>query len=215
MSLRSSSQQPPVYMSNAIGSRRESNPSRRICHLRAVPLGHFFKGRLFKIFSKTSWSQTFLIEPELQNRQPASKVKHLRKREEFGLRAYVQKGFRRRWSFCFYCVPHHTLINHEKFLPLPNSSLAVSRAPADFSVKIAFLDTSIPLFDLSKIGHRNHIEREEVRQKSFVRLILCVYFGPTSHTFVGYISRKYPTCFARVVWSDLVHNLSDIYVGNI
>ena len=39
MSLRSSSQQPPV-MSNTIGSSRESNPSRRICHLRAVPLGH-------------------------------------------------------------------------------------------------------------------------------------------------------------------------------
>ena len=39
MSLCSSSQQPPV-MSNAIGSSRESNPSRRICHLRAVPLGH-------------------------------------------------------------------------------------------------------------------------------------------------------------------------------
>ena len=27
-------------MSNAIGFSRESNPSRRICHLRAVPLGH-------------------------------------------------------------------------------------------------------------------------------------------------------------------------------
>ena len=27
-------------MSNAIGSSRESNPSRKICHLRAVPLGH-------------------------------------------------------------------------------------------------------------------------------------------------------------------------------
>ena len=27
-------------MSNAIGSSRESNPSRRISHLRAVPLGH-------------------------------------------------------------------------------------------------------------------------------------------------------------------------------
>ena len=42
MSLRSSSQQPPgkVYMSNAIGSSRESNPSRRICRLRAVSLGH-------------------------------------------------------------------------------------------------------------------------------------------------------------------------------
>ena len=170
-------------MSNAIGSSRELNPSRRICHLRAVPLGHFFKGKLFKIFSKTSWSQTFLIEPELQNRQPASKVKHLRKREEFGLRAYVQKGFRRHWYFCFYCVPHHTLINHEKLLPLPNSLLAVSRAPADF---IAFLDTSIPLFDLSEIAHRNHIGREEIRQKSFVRLILCVYFGRLRIHFVGY-----------------------------
>ena len=41
MNLRSSSQQLPsiLYMSNAIGSSRESNPSRRICHLRAVPLG--------------------------------------------------------------------------------------------------------------------------------------------------------------------------------
>ena len=28
------------YMSNAIGSRRESNPSRRICHLLAVLPGH-------------------------------------------------------------------------------------------------------------------------------------------------------------------------------
>ena len=27
------------YMLNAIGSSRESNPSRRICNLRAVPLG--------------------------------------------------------------------------------------------------------------------------------------------------------------------------------
>ena len=27
-------------MSNAIDSSRESNPSRRICHLRPVPLGH-------------------------------------------------------------------------------------------------------------------------------------------------------------------------------
>ena len=40
VSLRSSSQQHPLNMSNAIGSSRESNPSRRICHLRAVPLGH-------------------------------------------------------------------------------------------------------------------------------------------------------------------------------
>ena len=27
-------------MSNEIGSNRESNPSRRICHLRAIPLAH-------------------------------------------------------------------------------------------------------------------------------------------------------------------------------
>ena len=40
MSLRSSSQLPPVKYLNAIGSRHELNPSRRICHLRAVPLGH-------------------------------------------------------------------------------------------------------------------------------------------------------------------------------
>ena len=37
VSLRSSSQQPSGRMSNAIGSSRESNPSRKICHLRAVP----------------------------------------------------------------------------------------------------------------------------------------------------------------------------------
>ena len=30
----------PVNMLNAIGSSRESNPSRRICNLRAVLLGH-------------------------------------------------------------------------------------------------------------------------------------------------------------------------------
>ena len=41
MSLRSLSQLQPVkYMSNAIGSSRESNPSRRICHLRAASPGH-------------------------------------------------------------------------------------------------------------------------------------------------------------------------------
>ena len=43
MSSRSSSQQPRVIYntSNAIGSSLESNPSRRICHQRAVPLiGH-------------------------------------------------------------------------------------------------------------------------------------------------------------------------------
>ena len=48
MSLRSLSQQPPdvSYTSNAIGSSRESNPSRRICHLRAIPLGHVAKKQL-------------------------------------------------------------------------------------------------------------------------------------------------------------------------
>ena len=40
MSLRSSSQQPPVIYVKCDRSSRESNPSRRICHLRAVPLGH-------------------------------------------------------------------------------------------------------------------------------------------------------------------------------
>ena len=41
MSLCSSSHQPPAvgYMSNAISSSRESNPS-PLCHLLAVPLGH-------------------------------------------------------------------------------------------------------------------------------------------------------------------------------
>ena len=36
--FRVSSHPLAVYMSNAIGSSRESNPSRRICHLRAAPL---------------------------------------------------------------------------------------------------------------------------------------------------------------------------------
>ena len=41
VSLRSSNQQlPGIYMSNAIGSSRESNPSRRICNLHAVPPGY-------------------------------------------------------------------------------------------------------------------------------------------------------------------------------
>ena len=40
MSLRFLSQQPPGIMSNAISSSHESNKSCRICHLRAVPLGH-------------------------------------------------------------------------------------------------------------------------------------------------------------------------------
>ena len=38
-----------VYMSNAIGSSLESNPSRRICHLLAVPLGHVSDKRVEKI----------------------------------------------------------------------------------------------------------------------------------------------------------------------
>ena len=37
-------------------------------------------------------------------------------------------------------------------------------------------------------------------------------FSPNGE-FVRYISRKYPTCFACVFWSDLEHNLSDIQVG--
>ena len=51
MSLRSSSQQPPgrQYMSNAIGSSRESNPSRRICHLRVIPFGRVADKRLVYI----------------------------------------------------------------------------------------------------------------------------------------------------------------------
>ena len=32
----------PLYMSNEIGSSRKSNPSRRICHLLTVPLGHVY-----------------------------------------------------------------------------------------------------------------------------------------------------------------------------
>ena len=36
MSLRSSSQRLSVHRSNAIGSSRESNPSRRICNLRGT-----------------------------------------------------------------------------------------------------------------------------------------------------------------------------------
>ena len=43
MSLRSSSQQPPGIMSNAIGSSRESNPSRTNCNLRLAPLDHGLK----------------------------------------------------------------------------------------------------------------------------------------------------------------------------
>ena len=42
VSLRSSRQQLSVNMSNANGSSRESNPSRRICHVRAIPLGQCF-----------------------------------------------------------------------------------------------------------------------------------------------------------------------------
>ena len=35
VNLRSSSQQPPSYVSNAMGSSRKSNPSRCICNVRA------------------------------------------------------------------------------------------------------------------------------------------------------------------------------------
>ena len=40
VNFRSSSQQPPVIMWSTVGSSRVSNPSRKIVHLRAVPLGH-------------------------------------------------------------------------------------------------------------------------------------------------------------------------------
>ena len=40
MSLSSSSLLPPVYMSNAVCSSRESNPFCRICNQLEVPLGH-------------------------------------------------------------------------------------------------------------------------------------------------------------------------------
>ena len=45
MSLRSSSPQ-PSGMSNAIGSSRESNPLRRICHLCVVPFGNVADGSM-------------------------------------------------------------------------------------------------------------------------------------------------------------------------
>ena len=40
MSLRPSSESHPIYMSNVIGSSRESNPFRRVCTLCTVTLGH-------------------------------------------------------------------------------------------------------------------------------------------------------------------------------
>ena len=62
MSLRSSSQLPPgMNMSTAIGSSRESNPSRRICHLREVPVGHVavkIKFQNFQVFQGTIFQHT-------------------------------------------------------------------------------------------------------------------------------------------------------------
>ena len=46
-------------MSNVIGSSRESNPSRGICHLRAVPLGHVISMQQNK--KKTDWQLTKLF----------------------------------------------------------------------------------------------------------------------------------------------------------
>ena len=40
MSLRSSSQQPLLYTSNAISSSVQLSPSLRVCNLHAVPPGH-------------------------------------------------------------------------------------------------------------------------------------------------------------------------------
>ena len=40
----------PVCTSNVIGSSHESNPSRKICNLRAVPLGHFVDNDIQDIF---------------------------------------------------------------------------------------------------------------------------------------------------------------------
>ena len=40
----------PVYMSNAIGFSRESNSSRKVCHLRAVPLGNVADEKVRELF---------------------------------------------------------------------------------------------------------------------------------------------------------------------
>ena len=58
MSLRSSSQQPPVKYVKSIGSSRESNPSRRICHLRAVPLGNV-ADKSIKHVKSSKWNSHF------------------------------------------------------------------------------------------------------------------------------------------------------------
>ena len=47
MNLRSLSEQPPGNIPKAIGSSRESNPSRRISHLRVVTLDHVAENGLF------------------------------------------------------------------------------------------------------------------------------------------------------------------------
>ena len=49
-------------MSNAIGSSRESNPSRRICHLRAVPLGHVVDVPRSLVIYSMSDSRSTLME---------------------------------------------------------------------------------------------------------------------------------------------------------
>ena len=47
VSLRSSSQQPPGNVAICqMRSSRESNPSRRVCHLPAIPLGHVAGGQV-------------------------------------------------------------------------------------------------------------------------------------------------------------------------
>ena len=52
MSLRSSSQQPPGIYVKCDLLQPCMNPSRRICHLRAVPLGHVAEGFLLQPMEK-------------------------------------------------------------------------------------------------------------------------------------------------------------------
>ena len=51
-------------MSNAIGSSRESNPSRRICNLRAVPLGHVadMKAQVKRCRNKHAYAAGFGVQ---------------------------------------------------------------------------------------------------------------------------------------------------------
>ena len=66
---------------------------------------------------------------------------------------------------------------------------------------------------LNKKKHAYFFSKRRVARRLeknyFVRLILRV-FSRLRAQFVRYISQKYPTYFARVFWSDLEHNLSDI-----